>query len=80
MLFATMLILFYVCLRFLRAVASDPLKLAAMRAVMRARTAHLSQHPESTQNDADFYQFSRFMLKPGEHTWGVDVKTFLGGS
>eukprot|EP00742_Colponemidia_sp_Colp-10_P005273 GILJ01005632.1.p1 GENE.GILJ01005632.1~~GILJ01005632.1.p1 ORF type:complete len:745 (+),score=92.80 GILJ01005632.1:37-2271(+) len=64
-------------------IASDPLKVAQFRALSRARTecieskgAWLDCQPASPH----FYNFSRLLLKNGEHTWGGDVKTFLDAS
>jgi hypothetical protein len=54
-------------------VASDPLRLAAFRSLQRARSSHLSN-----MTDEEYYNFSRFMMKNAEHTWGDDVKWTLG--
>lgn len=57
-------------------VPSDPMKVAAFRAIQSARSAF----PIKYQNDPEFYNFSRLFLKNFEHTWGGDVKTFLDAS
>ena len=51
-------------------VGSDPLKVARWRAVCRLRSACLrdSACPSSTPA---FYNFSRLLLKAGEHTWST---------
>lgn len=58
-------------------VQSDPLKVAQFRAIMRARKACLDSGTCRPTDDF-FKKFDRLMLKIGEHTWGCDVKTFLG--
>jgi hypothetical protein len=55
------------------AVASDPLKLAQFREVLRVRRACLAARSCSF-SDAAFREFDRLLTKVGEHTWGVDVK------
>ncbi|ELR18406.1 uncharacterized protein ACA1_138180 [Acanthamoeba castellanii str. Neff] len=57
-------------------VASDPLKLAQFREVLRLRRACLAAR-SCSPSDAAFREFDRLLTKVGEHTWGVDVKTFL---
>eukprot|EP01028_Stygiella_incarcerata_P006800 TRINITY_DN276_c0_g2_i6.p2 TRINITY_DN276_c0_g2~~TRINITY_DN276_c0_g2_i6.p2 ORF type:complete len:816 (+),score=194.97 TRINITY_DN276_c0_g2_i6:533-2980(+) len=57
--------------------ASDPVKLMATRALNRASTACIAQS-QCSLNDVAFSNFTRFLLKNMEHTWGVDVKTILG--
>ena len=58
------------------AVASDPLKLAQFREVLRVRRACLDARSCSF-SDAAFREFDRLLTKVGEHTWGVDVKVQL---
>ncbi len=58
------------------AVASDPLKLAQFREVLRVRRACLAARSCSF-SDAAFREFDRLLTKVGEHTWGVDVKVQL---
>lgn len=55
------------------AVASDPLKLAQFREVLRLRRACLAAR-RCSPSDAAFREFDRLLTKVGEHTWGVDVK------
>eukprot|EP01050_Picozoa_sp_SAG11_P016006 SAG11_NODE_2131_length_3777_cov_1.575041_2_plen_446_part_00 len=56
---------------------SDPFKTKAMRAMMRARTACVADG--SCDPSAPAVQnFTRLLMKNGEHTWGKDVKTWLG--
>eukprot|EP00912_Choanoflagellata_sp_UC4_P002007 UC4_evm4s1289 len=50
-------------------ISSDPLKLAQMRAMMRARTSCLDSR-ECRQEDPKFNRFTHMMLKLTEHTWG----------
>ena len=59
-------------------VASDPIKLAALRIAERHRTAALQQQP-ALADDRRFWEFSRLLVKLPEHTWGVDVASFLDG-
>ena len=58
---------------------SDPFKTRAMRAMMRLRSACVAA-PDA-QCDASgkaFADFTRLIMKNGEHTWGKDVKSYLG--
>ncbi|XP_065197324.1 uncharacterized protein LOC135828822 [Sycon ciliatum] len=57
-------------------VPSDPWKTAASRAIMAARSACLEQK-KCSFDDSEFYNFSRLLVKAGEHTWGLDVKSHL---
>jgi len=71
-------------------VASDPWKTAAFRAISRLRAScvrastqpsthrKLPAHCDVAVTSPEFKNFSRLLLKGGEHTWGGDVKTFLG--
>jgi hypothetical protein len=54
-------------------VASDPLKLAQFREVLRLRRACVAAR-DCSSSDAAFRNFNRLLTKVGEHTWGVDVK------
>ena len=56
---------------------SDPFKTKAMRAMMRARTACISDG-SCKETDPQIANFTRLMMKNGEHTWGKDVKSYLG--
>ena len=61
-------------------VPSDPQKVARMRAMGRAWAAHAAAHggmSAALANDAVFRNATRFALKAGEHTWGLDVKNTL---
>merc|ERR1712176_1505921 len=55
---------------------SDPWKNAINRAAQRQRTKCLKSGGCSYESGA-FYNFSRLLLKNGEHTWGGDIKKFL---
>eukprot|EP01119_Soliformovum_irregulare_P006750 TRINITY_DN1917_c0_g1_i3.p1 TRINITY_DN1917_c0_g1~~TRINITY_DN1917_c0_g1_i3.p1 ORF type:complete len:528 (-),score=69.80 TRINITY_DN1917_c0_g1_i3:113-1696(-) len=57
-------------------VPSDPLKVAQFRGVLRARQA-CHQHKKCQQEDPLLFSFDRMLIKVIEHTWGMDVKTFL---
>ncbi|KAK9917700.1 hypothetical protein WJX75_007317 [Coccomyxa subellipsoidea] len=60
-------------------VASDAVKVAEYRAVLRMRRSLLQQGAWQSSKGWKAYQnFSRILSKVGEHTWGLDVKTFLG--
>ncbi|CAD7700287.1 unnamed protein product [Ostreobium quekettii] len=56
--------------------ASDPLKTAEFREVQRQRAACLGTGACSL-GDPRVRNFSRLLMKYGEHTWGKDVKTFF---
>eukprot|EP01083_Nonionella_stella_P103862 297095_1 len=58
-------------------VQSDPWKTSINRAAQRERTKCL-QFGGCTYDSVAFYNFSRLLLKNGEHTWGGDIKRFLG--
>ncbi|XP_046330094.2 uncharacterized protein LOC124113675 isoform X1 [Haliotis rufescens] len=55
--------------------ASDPMKVAMMRAFFRTRTNCLLKastgNASSCPNDEQMYNASRFLTKLGEHTWGI---------
>ena len=57
-------------------VASDPWKTTCYREILRIRSDCIMSG-KCTLEDERFYNFSAFLLKYGEHTWGKDVKTFL---
>lgn len=56
--------------------ASDPHKTAQFRAMQRARTECLNKN-NCDLSDDQFFNFSRLLIKYGEHTWGKDVKVHL---
>ena len=57
--------------------ASDPVKLAQMRGIHRARAAcEAAGHPECSVGDARYYNLSRLAQKNLEHTWGVSVRSY----
>jgi hypothetical protein len=60
----------------LHGAGSDPRKLAMTRAAHGARTACLASGACDI-GEAQFRNFSRFLIKDIEHTWGRDVKTYL---
>ena len=51
--------------------ASDPRKVAEMRALMRARTKCLEIETACSLSDSRIFNSSVLMLKLGEHTWGL---------
>ena len=58
-------------------VASDPMKMAAVRAIGRAHGRYLqSPGARDTANDSHYANFSRFFTKNAEETWGQ--KTLCG--
>lgn len=56
--------------------ATDPIKVARLRELLRLRQQWLEQG-RITRNDAQYRAFSRSLQLVTEHTWGLDVKTFL---
>eukprot|EP01084_Bolivina_argentea_P142466 250270_1 len=58
-------------------IQSDPWKTAVNRIAQRHRSKCLEEKL-CTLNSYAFYNFSRLLLKNGEHTWGGDIKAFLG--
>ena len=50
--------------------------MARFRAYERARVA-CEEAGECTFDDQEYYSFSTLLTKNGEHTWGVDIKTYL---
>uniref|UniRef100_A0A6B2KYN8 P-type domain-containing protein n=1 Tax=Arcella intermedia TaxID=1963864 RepID=A0A6B2KYN8_9EUKA len=57
-------------------IATDPLKLSKYRRALKLRSECLSKG-ECNMNDPRIYEFSRFLLKNTEHTWGLDNKITL---
>jgi len=57
-------------------VPSDPYKVAAFRGIMRVR-GECVKSMECDIEDESFIRFDRLLMKIGEHTWGLDVKTYL---
>lgn len=57
-------------------IQSDPLKVAQFRSILRLR-ANCIREGECDQSDLNFKNFNRLLIKASEHTWGLDVKTFL---
>ena len=60
-------------------VASDPWRTTQYREMLRQRNTCLDSG-KCSLDDQRFYNFSSFLLKYGEHTWGKDIKTFLHDS
>eukprot|EP01084_Bolivina_argentea_P260303 439542_1 len=58
--------------------ASDPFKVSAMLNAQRLRTECLEKYNCSLDSPY-LYNFSRFLLKNGEHTWGAAVFAAMGG-
>ncbi len=56
--------------------ASDPLKMAGFRALMRLRARWSAEGLRESEH-AGFHRFSRDLLMIAEHTWGMDAKTHL---
>lgn len=56
--------------------ASDPQKTARYRMIQRVRSLCLKEG-QCSLSDERFFNFSRLLIKYGEHTWGKDVKTYL---
>ena len=54
-------------------VGSDPYKVAVMRAAARSRSAYLAGAAAGAMEDK-LLNFSRQLLKGGEHTWGTDTQ------
>ena len=50
--------------------------MARFRAYERARVA-CEEAGECSLDDKEYYDFSSLLTKNGEHTWGVDIKTYL---
>jgi hypothetical protein len=57
-------------------IASDPVKLARFREIMRLRSQWISQGKLKVASPADLALLARFSLG-AEHTWGTDTKTWL---
>ena len=56
--------------------ASDPIRLAFMSRAFSLRDECVAAGT-CNANDPQIANFTNFILKCGEHTWGADVKTFL---
>ena len=56
-------------------IQSDPFKTRAFRAMQRARSSCVAS---GGCTEPEVANFTRLMMKNGEHTWGKDVKTWLG--
>eukprot|EP01084_Bolivina_argentea_P099982 179632_1 len=57
-------------------IQSDPFKNAAYRNIMKLRANCLNENKCSLNSKA-FYNFSRLLIKNGEHTWGASTKKAL---
>lgn len=57
-------------------VASDPVKLARYREVLRLRTEWIQQGKFQVGDQVDLAFLAKFALA-AEHTWGTDTKTWL---
>ena len=57
-------------------VASDPVKLARIRELVRLRKSWVTQGKFKTADETDLAFLSKFSLAV-EHTWGTDTKTWL---
>lgn len=57
-------------------VQSDPLKVSQFRTILRLRSSCIQSHICDPQ-DPQFKRFDRLLIKVAEHTWGLDVKTYL---
>ncbi|CAL5224396.1 g7077 [Coccomyxa viridis] len=59
-------------------VASDAVKVAEYRSILRLRSSMLQAGSwNGLEDEAAYKNFSRILSKIPEHTWGLDVKTFL---
>lgn len=57
-------------------IMSDPVKVSKMQIANELR-ARCLKRGQCSLNDSRVWQFSRFLLKNGEHTWGLDNKVTL---
>jgi hypothetical protein len=57
-------------------VQSDPLRVAQFRMILRLRRECLKSG-QCDPKDPRIQNFNRLLIKVTEHTWGLDVKTFL---
>ncbi len=57
-------------------IGTDPLKVAQFRALLRCRDAWL-EAGKLADDSAIYKEFSEWLLLVPEHTWGVDIKTYL---
>ncbi len=60
----------------IQGVPSDPERVALYRAFLRARLQCL-QLGQCNRSDTDYKRFNFLLVKIAEHTWGLDIKTFL---
>jgi hypothetical protein len=65
-------------------VSTDPRKSQDFRETMRVRADYCLQNPgcpdattQSSKVDPAIIAFDRLLMKLGEHTWGLDIKSFL---
>jgi len=56
--------------------AADPLKMAKFRIAQKWRTEYI-KNGLCSLDSPNFYNFSRFLLKNGEHTFGINVNKWL---
>lgn len=57
-------------------ISSDPLKISKFRTMQRERSQCL-QSRECSLNDPRIFQFSFYLMKIAEHTWGGDLKLYI---
>ena len=57
-------------------IGSDPLKIAQLRALSRERNAWFNEDSFEKHSDTDL-DFCLPLCMVGEHTWGLDIKTYL---
>eukprot|EP01117_Protostelium_nocturnum_P008713 TRINITY_DN3123_c0_g1_i1.p1 TRINITY_DN3123_c0_g1~~TRINITY_DN3123_c0_g1_i1.p1 ORF type:complete len:723 (-),score=236.00 TRINITY_DN3123_c0_g1_i1:54-2222(-) len=57
-------------------VPSDPVKVTSMRAFSKVRAQCIAKKMCDPE-DPRIVRFDRLLMKHGEHTWGIDVKTYL---
>ena len=58
--------------------ASDPWKTQQFYSIIDTWERSVRWSPELYLDDVRIQNFSRLLIKNGEHTWGKDVKTYLG--
>ena len=58
--------------------ASDPWKTQQFYSIIDTWERSVIWSPELYLDDVRIQNFSRLLIKNGEHTWGKDVKTYLG--
>jgi len=57
--------------------ASDPWKTQQFYSILNTWEQAVKSSPALYLDDARIHNFSRLLIKNGEHTWGKDVKTYL---